>query len=203
VSGAGSDERQRDPSNGYEAVATEFARLREASKIGVRVVESWARALPTSAAVLDLGCGSGVPVACCLSDAGHVVYGIDASSSLVAEFRRRLPHARVACERVENSDFFGRRFDAVVAIGLIFLLQADTQVAVIHRMAKALRPGGCVLISAPLQACSWTDALTGRASESLGEERYQSLFEQAGLSRMGEWTDEGGNHYFDLRASEA
>ncbi len=50
-----------DPSNGYEAVAARFMKLRGQSRIGLDVVMEWARALSPGAAILDLGCESGAP----------------------------------------------------------------------------------------------------------------------------------------------
>src|SRR5690606_36018499 len=109
-------EAEGDPSNGYEAIAPEFMRRREQASIGLAAVRRWSRVLPPGATVLDLGCGHGIPLAKALSEYGFDVYGIDASPSLVAEFRRRFPRARARCEAVEGSDFFARAFDGVLAI---------------------------------------------------------------------------------------
>lgn len=100
-----------DSSNGYEAVASELMHWRGQSSIGVATVQKWARALPSAATVLDLGCGDGVPISMALIDKGFTVYGIDASPTLAAAFRSRFPGAHIACEAVENSSFFGRIFD--------------------------------------------------------------------------------------------
>jgi 2-polyprenyl-3-methyl-5-hydroxy-6-metoxy-1,4-benzoquinol methylase len=188
-----------DPSSGYEAVAPEFMRHRAQSRIGVDVVRMWARSLPSGGAVLDLGCGAGVPVAEALDQDGLLVHGIDASPTLVAAFRQRLPHAPVACETIEGSRFFDRTFDGVIAVGLLFLLPAEAQRAAIRKIAAALNPGGRFLFSAPLQVCSWTDMLTGRESWSLGREEYRAVLADAGFTVVGEHTDEGGNHYYDAR----
>jgi 2-polyprenyl-3-methyl-5-hydroxy-6-metoxy-1,4-benzoquinol methylase len=186
---------QVDPSNGWEAVAAELIAKR--APFGAATVRSWSRALPAGASVLDLGCGSGVPVSQALIDDGFAVSGIDASPSLVAAFQRRFPAAQVACEAVETSDFFGERYDGIVAIGLIFLLQPDVQELVIGRVASALKPGGRFLFTAPTQSATWADVLTGRQSQSLGDENYRRLLADAGLVVIGEYEDEGENHYYD------
>jgi hypothetical protein len=51
-----------DPANGYEIAAPEYRRRREQSSIGVATVRAWARSLPRDGAILDLGCGTGVPI---------------------------------------------------------------------------------------------------------------------------------------------
>jgi 2-polyprenyl-3-methyl-5-hydroxy-6-metoxy-1,4-benzoquinol methylase len=188
-----------DASNGYEAVAAKFMERREQSSIGVGTVLTWARELPVGASILDLGCGHGVPLSMALNGEGFLIYGIDASPTLTAAFRSRLPRARVSCEAVEDSSFFGRAFDGVLAIGLIFLLPADVQRDLICRVAQALKPGGRFLFTSPADACAWTDALTGRRSLSLGVEDYKSVLTGAGLTLLGEYLDEGRNHYYDVR----
>lgn len=188
--------RRDDPSNGYEAAAEEFMARRGASRIGVSTVRDWARSLPPGAPILDLGCGDGRPIAEALLGDGFELYGVDASPTLTAAFRRRFPDAHVACERVEGSPFFRRTFDGVIAIGLLFLLPADVQRDLIRRVARALNRGGSFLFTAPAEACEWTDVLTGRRSRSLGIAEYRTILEDAGLALVGERVDEGGNHYW-------
>jgi SAM-dependent methyltransferase len=186
-----------DASNGYEAVASEFMAARERSNVGVATVRAWGRSLPKGAAVLELGCGSGVPISEALMNDGVVLYGVDASRSLTAAFRSRFPNAPVACEAVEDSRFFDRTFDGVLAVGLMFLLPAHAQRDLIRRVALALTRGGRFLFSSPAQSCSWTDMLTERPSLSLGAAAYKAVLSDAGLRLIGEHLDEGENHYYD------
>ncbi|UZW58380.1 class I SAM-dependent methyltransferase [Lysobacter enzymogenes] len=132
---------EQDPSLGWEGIAQEFIAARDQSDIGVEVLQAWAGQLPDGGRVLDLGCGTGVPISETLIDAGLYVYAVDASPTLAAEFAQRFPQARIACEPVESSDFFGLRFDGIVAVGLMFLLPEDSQRRLIVRIASALSPG--------------------------------------------------------------
>ncbi|OJY63722.1 MAG: methyltransferase [Sphingobium sp. 66-54] len=184
-----------DLSNGWDAIADRLIAVR--STVGAEVVRDWARLLPAGGAVVDIGCGAGVPVSATLIDAGLQISGIDASPTLVAAFRQRFPMARVACEAAEESGFFGRKFDGAVAIGLLFLLPAEGQRAVIGRVASALSSGGRFLFSAPRQRCAWTDLLTGRPSRSLGFDRYERILGTAGMRVVATHVDEGENHYID------
>jgi len=187
-----------DPSHGWNAVAQRFIQAR--SRIGADTVRLWAKQLPPGSDILDVGCGSGEPISAALAEDAFRVFGVDASPVLVAEFRRRLPSAEVACEPAETSSLFQRKFDGAVAIGLLFLLPAQDQRQVIERVARALEPGGRFLFSAPRQACEWADTLTARPSLSLGEAEYRRVLDQAGLCLSGHFVDEGGNHYFDAVA---
>lgn len=186
-----------DPSNGYEAVASEFMRRRGESSIGVATVRRWSRALQSGATILDIGCGHGIPLAMALIEDGFTVYGIDPSPTLLAAFRRRFPDAHVRCEAVGGSDLFGRTFDGVLTIGLMFLLDGGAQRELIRKVAQALAPGGRFLFTAPRQTCTWVDALTGRPSLSLGAKTYEATLAGAGLVVVDEYVDEGDNHYFD------
>jgi len=109
----------RDRSNGYEGISEEFISGRTRSSIGAATVRQWAKAIPPGSDVLDLGCGHGAPISEALVDEGLNVYGVDASPSMIAAFRARFPQAPAECEAVEDSQFFGRKFDGVVAWGLV------------------------------------------------------------------------------------
>ena len=187
-----------DVSNGWNAVAAELIAHRNPT-IGVATVREWATSLPAGASILDLGCGHGTPISAVLVEDGFDVFGVDASRDLVEEFRRRLPGAMVRCEAVETSTFFERHFDAAIAIGLMFLLRDDIQEQLIRRVAAALTPGGGFLFTAPTQDASWTDILTGRQSRSLGMDAYRAILRAADLELVGEFTDEGENHYYSTR----
>ena len=184
-----------DKSNGYEQVAEAFASRRE-SLIGVVEVRNWAATLPQGAAVLDLGCGHGVPISQTLIEQGCAVYGVDASSRLVAAFREKFPDVPVVCEAIEDSSFFDRLFDGAVAWGVMFLLPIDVQARVIASVSRALKPQGSFLFTSPRQACSWPDMLTGHESISPGADAYRRLLEAEGLQLTQEFEDHGENHYY-------
>src|SRR5947208_8509090 len=78
-----------DRSNGYEAVSEEFLERRGSSftrstAIGAKEVRKWARTLPRSSSVIDLGCGPGFPITTVLVEEGLHVFGVDAAPSFVA-----------------------------------------------------------------------------------------------------------------------
>jgi SAM-dependent methyltransferase len=185
-----------DRSNGYEAVAAQFVRVRS-STIGVTRVRDWAKALPRGAAVVDIGCGPGRPITEVLVAEGLRVYGVDAAPSFVQAFRRNFPGTPIACEAVQDSKFFSRTFDGVLAWGLMFLLSPADQRGLIHRMADILVPGGRLLFTSPAEIGSGNDVLTGLESRSLGAEEYRWQLSAAGLCVASEYEDEGQNHYFD------
>lgn len=187
-----------DKSNGYEHHAETFIRCRSKgiNGVGAPSVRQWARSLPPNATVLDIGCGIGLPISRTLVDEGLSVYGIDASLSMVQGFRQNIPNSPVACEAAEDSSFFDRQFDAIIAWGVLFLLPEETQEIVMRKMANVLSTGGKLLFTAPSQKMKWEDAITAIESISLGAERYKELMVASGLSLIEEFEDEGDNHYY-------
>ena len=190
-----------DRSNGYEAVSEEFlagraSRCRSAG-IGVKEVRKWARTLPRGSSVIDLGCGSGFPITAVLVDEGLHVFGVDAAPSFVAAFQRNLPGTPIICEAIQESRFFDRTFDAVLAWGLMFLLKSEDQHRLIQRFAEILVPGGRLLFTSTVKPAVWKDAMTGSESLSLGAEQYRKLLGAVGISVAEEYEDEGENRYFD------
>lgn len=191
-----------DRSSGYQAVSQKFLAGRGSSKtrseaIGVNEVRRWARTLPRGSSVIDLGCGPGFPITVVLVEEGLQAFGVDAAPSFVEAFQRNLPRTPIVCESVLESGFFDRTFDAVLAIGLMFLLKAEEQHRLIHRIAEILHPGGRLLFTSTAKPVVWEDAMTGLESISLGAEQYRKLLGTVGISVADEYEDAGENHYFD------
>lgn len=187
---------KKDPTNGYEAIARDFIAYRSKSTIGADLVCSWARTLGSEAVILDLGCGNGFPITEALVRDGYTLYGIDASPTLISSYREHFPELTVACEPVETSGYFDRNYDGVVAWGLMFLLSESVQSELIHRVSTILKPGGQFLFTSPESVCTWTDIMAGVESRSLGAEKYKGILSSAGLSLVGNNTDEGDNYYY-------
>jgi cyclopropane fatty-acyl-phospholipid synthase-like methyltransferase len=185
-----------DRSGGYERMAREFVRSRGQAEIGATTVREWTHALRPRGTVLDVGCGHGVPISQVLVAEGFDIYGVDASPTMIAEFKARFPRARAQCSPVEDSALFGRTFDGVVAWGLMFLLSPEGQELVIGKVSRALVNGGRFLFTSPCRACTWTDILTGARSVSLGREKYREILVAEGLDLIGETADEGQNYYY-------
>jgi cyclopropane fatty-acyl-phospholipid synthase-like methyltransferase len=191
-----------DRSNGYEAVSREFLARRgsgstRSTAIGVKEVRRWAKTLPRGSSVIDLGCGPGFPITAVLVEEGLDVFGVDAAPSFVAAFQRNLPGIPILCEAVQDSRFFARTFDAVLAVGLMFLLNAEDQHRLIESFAEMLVPRGRLLFTSTAKPRVWNDAMTGLESTSLGAEQYGKLLSAVDLLVAEEYEDIGESHYFD------
>jgi SAM-dependent methyltransferase len=83
-------------------------------------------ALPVGASVLDLGCGSGSPVAKYMAERGLKVTGVDSSPRLISLCRRRLPTNEWLVGDMRLIQLL-RRFDGVLAWDSFFHLKPDDQ----------------------------------------------------------------------------
>jgi len=186
-----------DLSNGYEKIASEYISARSEFPIGTSLVREWAKSLSPHSKILDIGCGNGIPVTQAAIDSGHSLFAIDASQSMIQAFTDHFPHATAKCEPVEHSDFFEEKFDGVIAIGIIFLLEKLEQIAMIRRVGEILRPSGQFLFSAPIEAGKWQDAMTGSECLSLGKDKYAYELSSAGMQILETYSDEGSNNHYN------
>lgn len=108
-------------------------------------------------AVLDLGCGNGVPVARRLTDAGHLVTDIDLSDHQVQRARRLVPAARFIRADLTTCELGVACFDAVVALYSLIHLPLHEQPLVINRAAAALVDGGVLVATVGWDAWTGTD----------------------------------------------
>jgi 2-polyprenyl-3-methyl-5-hydroxy-6-metoxy-1,4-benzoquinol methylase len=104
-------------------------------------------ALPKEATVLDLGCGSGWPVARNLAKAGLRVTGVDSSSTMISLCRQRLPdHEWIVADMRSLS--LGRRFDGILAWDSYFHLASDDQRRMFDVFAAHAAPRATLMFNA-------------------------------------------------------
>jgi 2-polyprenyl-3-methyl-5-hydroxy-6-metoxy-1,4-benzoquinol methylase len=106
----------------------------------------FARLLPAGGTVLDIGCGSGVPIARHLIDLGFAVTGIDGAPAMISICQARFPQAvwHVADMRTLA---LGRRFDGLIAWDSFFHLTAEHQRAMLPVFAANAAPGAALMFT--------------------------------------------------------
>ena len=188
-----------DSATEYEINAHNYLRGRDESLVGYKVIRQWANKLPKGSEVIEIACGGGYPVTRELVESGLNLWAIDSSQTLLSEFKNRFPDIEAKCERVQDSNFFERKFDAAIAIGLIFLLPEIEQVELIKRISKILNPGGQFLVMAPTETGMWLDLNTGIQCSSLGFDRYQEILNNSGFEIVSTVVDAGENNYYEAK----
>jgi cyclopropane fatty-acyl-phospholipid synthase-like methyltransferase len=185
--------------NAYEVHACEFLDARDRSLVGADIVAGWARALPVGTDIIEIACGGGYPVTRTLLETGVKLWAVEASPTLLERFRLRFPSIPTQCALALESDYFGRQFGAAISIGLLFLLEASEQEALLRRVSEILLPGGRFLFTAPIQTGTWRDTTTGHPCRSLGKARYVELLQDAGFRVLGTHVDEGENNHYETQ----
>ena len=94
--------------------------------------------------VLDIGCGTGVPIAKFLADR-YSVTGVDASREMVRRAEENVPRGVFVCDDVMSVEFEPARFDAVVAFYSIFHIPRDEHSSLFSKIQQWLKPGGYLL----------------------------------------------------------
>ncbi|MES2710280.1 MAG: class I SAM-dependent methyltransferase [Pseudomonadota bacterium] len=110
-------------------------------------LEKFLHPLPEHAEILDLGCGSGRPIAAHLIGLGHLLTGVDASPQLLAMARDMAPDQRWLAADMRRL-VLGRRFDGVLAWDSFFHLTHADQRAMFPVFAAHVEPGGTLMFTA-------------------------------------------------------
>jgi len=110
----------------YERHAQAYDRLRGRSLFERAWLDRFLKLLPQKASVLDIGCGSGEPIARHLIETGCDVTGIDSSASLIGICRSRFPQQTWLAADMRKISL-DRRFDGLLAWDSFFHLGPDDQ----------------------------------------------------------------------------
>ena len=102
--------------------------------------------LPAASSVLDVGCGSGVPVTSYLA-ARHRVTGVDISASMIALARENVPAAHFITADIMSVDFENNAFDAIVSFYAVFHVPRQEHQGLFRRFARWLKPNGLLLVT--------------------------------------------------------
>jgi len=126
--------------------------------------ERFAGLLAPGAKVLELGCGSGWPVARYLAGNGLTVTGLDSSPPMIALCRQRLPAQEWIIADMRQAAL-GRSFDAILAWDSFFHLDFDDQRRMFPIFAAHASPGALLMFNAG-----------PKHGEAMGEYRGDPLF---------------------------
>lgn len=130
----------RSDSN-YNDIASGFAEMRDEFYREKKYLDLFIKELPQRAHILDVGCGSGHPIANYLISNGLKVTGIDASKEL-------LKIAKVKCPKMKTmlgdmrAISLQQQFDGVLEWWSLFHVPKSDHEKMISRFASWLRTGG-------------------------------------------------------------
>ncbi|MHB0952201.1 MAG: class I SAM-dependent DNA methyltransferase [Allorhizobium sp.] len=175
----------------YERHARAFDDIRSKHLFEKPWLDRFAANLSKGACVLDIGCGSGEPMAADLLARGLLVTGVDSSETLIGLCHERFPSGdwRVADMR---SLALGRTFDALLAWHSFFHLTPDEQRAMFPVFAAHSVEGATLMFTSGPQEGVAIGTFEGEPlyHASLGPEEYRRLLRENGFAVVDHVTDD-------------
>jgi SAM-dependent methyltransferase len=154
-------------------------------------------ALPKGASVLDLGCGSGAPVARHMVERGLHVTGVDSSPTLISFCRRRLPDQEWVVADMRSLRL-SSEFDGVLAWDSFFHLKPDEQHRMFDVFARHATPSAVLMFNSGPEYGEAIGEYRGDPlyHASLGADEYRDLLRGIGFDvvahSIDDWRTGGG-----------
>jgi ubiquinone/menaquinone biosynthesis C-methylase UbiE len=132
---------------GYNGISQEYLQLVKSmgSKVRGKYLDILINLLPSGASVLELGCGSGIPMTRRLVDHGFKITGVDISCEQLALAEKNVPEATLALGDMTTLEFDDNSFDAVTAFYSVTHIPRVEHSDLIKSIFKLLKPGGILL----------------------------------------------------------
>jgi SAM-dependent methyltransferase len=147
----------------YDRIADEWDRARtDLSALERGYVDVLLDGLSVPSAVLDLGCGTGRPIAEYVLARGHAVTGVDQAPRLLELAGKRFPNATWLESRLEDVALPPRSYAAAVCWDALFHIERAHHASIIAKVADALQPGGRFMLTVGgMDHPAFTDTMFG------------------------------------------
>jgi ubiquinone/menaquinone biosynthesis C-methylase UbiE len=132
--------------NSYDKIAAVYHSERDMFDNWAELTE-FASILPSGGHILDVGCGSGVPVCKYLADAGFTVTGIDFSEAMIDLARKHVSGAEFIRMDMSELDFPENSFDGIAAFYSVFHIPRNQHLSLFSNFHRMLKPEAVMLVS--------------------------------------------------------
>ena len=138
--------------------------------------------IPQHSKILDLGCGSGKPIADYLIQHDHKITGVDSSDVMIEMARQNFPEQYWLQADMRTVEF-DQKFNAILAWDSFFHLTPDDQRQMFTQFSKFAESGSVLMFSSGPSHGEAVGDLFGDAlyHASLAPEEYQALLKQSGF----------------------
>lgn len=125
----------------YDEIIHWFDEHRDKNLMEAEYLNLIVNSIPQGGSILDLGCGTGEPIAQFFIEKGFKLTGIDGSQKMIALCKKRFPRENwIVADMCEIN--LQQRFDAILAWHSFFHLQHDQQRDMFKIFASHIKPGG-------------------------------------------------------------
>ena len=138
--------------------------------------------IPQHSKILDLGCGSGKPIADYLIQHDHKITGVDSSDVMIEMARQNFPEQHWLQADMRTVEF-DQKFNAILAWDSFFHLTPNDQRQMFRQFARFAQQGTVLMFSSGPSHGEAIGDLFGDAlyHASLAPEEYRALLKQSGF----------------------
>lgn len=169
----------------YDKHAEAWGRHRPHSFFEKSWLDRFISVLPAQSSILDVGCGTGEPIAAYLIACGFCVTGVDGSPTMI----------KIARSRFTDMNWIGMdmrelalmmKFHGIVGWDSFFHLDPDEQRSTLQLFCEHLYPGGALLLTIGHEAGEVLGTVEGDRvyHSSLDPEEYRQILYSAGFKNV-------------------
>src|SRR4029079_2833176 len=164
----------------YEEIVHWFDEARTKTLMESAYLNLIVKSVPAGGSVLDLGCGTGEPIAQFFIDKGFKVTGVDGSKKMIELCKRRFPSEQWIVSDMRDINL-KQKFDVVLAWHSFFHLDHDSQRKMFERFSEHTKLGGVLAFTSGEEEDEvWSDNGGQKLYHaSLSTSEYQSLLKAA------------------------
>ena len=169
----------------YTRKAAYWHQVRDKLGYETQWVDRFLQDLPKGGHILDLGCGTGNPIAGYLMAQGFRVTGVDYAPTMIDLAKQTYPAGNWVVGDIIDLPDLGL-FDGLISWDGFFHLSIDEQREALPQYIKLLNPGGALLFTVGPDE----GEVTGRIDidtvyhASLSPHEYESILRQSGFSKI-------------------
>jgi cyclopropane fatty-acyl-phospholipid synthase-like methyltransferase len=156
-------------SSSYNQIAEQWGEARKEGFFEPKYIDLLLKHMADGVNILDVGCGTGVPIAQYLISQGLMVTGLDVSEAMLEIAKQKVPEACfILCDLMKFETTV--QYSGIIAWDSIFHIPREHHLSVFRQLHDWLLPNGMLLIS--LGGSAWEGTI-----EMFGHDFFCSGFE--------------------------
>lgn len=130
----------------YDKMGETYHNFRNNEKFNTELVK-FTELLPSSAQVLDAGCGVGTPVSQFLVRKGFQVTGVDISKKMIDLAKENVPEATFYHRNILTLDFPNDSFEGIICIYTLWHIPRTNHSSILENFHRMLKDNGILVLN--------------------------------------------------------
>ncbi len=184
----------------YDQIAADYDSYR-GDEVGVASIGALIHQLGKDIAVLDLGCGTGKPIAMHFAEKVREYVGVDSSAGMIQQFSSQVHPAKSYTMRLEDLTMSGKRFELVFSWGAMCHLQPNIQKIALSKAVSLTAANGLIAFTSG-EHQGQAQGSVGEllvTHHSLGVNQYDRIMQALGCIAVSKGFVEGGFYLYVYR----